>query len=72
MIPALTLGIPGSGVAAIVLAGLLIHGMEPGPQLFSERPDVVFGYMWAMLLTAMMLILVGGGLATKLDLIVSK
>lgn len=66
MIPALTLGIPGSGVAAIVLAGLLIHGMEPGPQLFSERPDVVFGYMWAMLLTAMMLILVGGGLATKL------
>jgi putative tricarboxylic transport membrane protein len=66
MIPALTLGIPGSGVAAIVLAGLLIHGMEPGPQLFSERPDVVFGYMWAMLFTAMMLVLVGGGLATKL------
>jgi putative tricarboxylic transport membrane protein len=66
MIPALTLGIPGSGVAAIVLAGLLIHGMEPGPQLFSDRPDVVFGYMWAMMLTAMMLVLVGGGLATRL------
>jgi len=66
MIPALTLGIPGSGVAAIVLAGLLIHGMEPGPQLFADHPDVVFGYMWAMMFTAMMLILVGGGLATRL------
>jgi putative tricarboxylic transport membrane protein len=65
MIPALTLGIPGSGVAAIVLAGLLIHGMEPGPQLFSDHPDVVFGYMWAMMLTSLMLILVGGALSTK-------
>jgi len=66
MIPALTLGVPGSGVAAIVLAGLLIHGLEPGPQLFTDKPDIVFGYMWAMLLTAFMLVLVGGGLATKL------
>ncbi len=66
MIPALTLGVPGSGVAAIVLAGLLIHGLEPGPQLFTDKPDVVFGYMWAMLLTAIMLIFVGGGIATKL------
>lgn len=65
MIPALTLGIPGSGVAAIVLAGLLIHGLEPGPQLFVQSADVVFGYMWAMLFTAIMLIFVGGGLSTK-------
>lgn len=66
LIPALTLAIPGSGVAAIVLAGLLIHGLEPGPQLFANRPDVVYGYMWAMLLTSAMLVFVGGGLATRL------
>jgi putative tricarboxylic transport membrane protein len=65
MIPALTLGIPGSGVAAIILAGLLIHGMEPGPQLFSDHPDVVFGYMWAMMFTSLMLIVVGGMLSTR-------
>jgi len=65
MIPALTLGIPGSGVAAIILAGLLIHGLEPGPQLFEDHPDVVFGYMWAMLVTSMMLIGIGGFLSTR-------
>ena len=66
LIPALTLAIPGSGVAAIVLAGLLIHGLEPGPQLFSDHPNIVYGYMWAMLITSAMLILVGGPLATQL------
>lgn len=65
LIPALTLAIPGSGVAAVVLAGLLIHGLEPGPQLFSQHPDVVYGYMWAMLFTSAMLVVVGGPLATR-------
>lgn len=66
MIPALTLGIPGSGVAAIVLAGLLIHGFESGPQLFTDHAETVFGYIWAMMFTSIMLILIGGGLATRL------
>lgn len=66
MIPALTLGVPGSGLAALILAGLLIHGLEPGPRLFKEAPDVVYGYMWAMLFTSASLFVFGGIIATKL------
>ena len=66
MIPALTLGVPGSGLAALILAGLLIHGLEPGPRLFKEAPDVVYGYMWAMLFTSASLLVFGGIIATKL------
>ena len=65
MIPALTLGIPGTPVAAVVLGGLLIHGLQPGPLLFREHPDVVFGFMWQFLLAAIMLMFLGGSLATN-------
>jgi len=66
MIPALTLGIPGSGVAAVILGGLLVHGLRPGPQLFSEHPDIVYGFMLQMLLSAFLLGIVGGLTATKI------
>ncbi|WP_246659250.1 tripartite tricarboxylate transporter permease, partial [Rhizobium sp. FY34] len=59
LIPALTLGIPGSGVAAVILGGLLVHGLRPGPQLFSESPDIVYGFMLQMLLSAFLLAIVG-------------
>jgi putative tricarboxylic transport membrane protein len=65
MVPALTLGIPGSGVAALMLGGLLVHGLQPGPDLFEEQSDVVFGYMWAMLITSALIIPFGGVIATK-------
>jgi putative tricarboxylic transport membrane protein len=66
MIPALTLGIPGSGVAAVILGGLLVHGLRPGPQLFRDHPDVAYGFMLQMLITAFMLIVLGGLLATRI------
>ncbi|GGY04046.1 hypothetical protein GCM10007160_34600 [Litchfieldella qijiaojingensis] len=66
MIPSLTLGIPGNLVAALVLGALMIHGLQPGPQLFTKSPDVVFGFMWQMLLTAMLLFVLGGMVATRL------
>jgi len=65
MIPALTLGIPGTAVAAVMLGGLMIHGMQPGPMLFREHADVVFGFMWQFLFGAILLILLGGSLATN-------
>ncbi len=65
MIPALTLGIPGSNIAALMLGALLIHGLQPGPQLFREAPDVVFGYCWQMFFTAALLIVIGGAGASK-------
>ena len=66
LIPALSLGIPGSGVAAVILGGLLVHGLRPGPQLFTEHPDVVYGFMIQMLLSALLLLLVGGLAATRI------
>ena len=66
MIPTLTLGIPGSGFAALVLAALMVHGLHPGPDLFKASGDIVYGYMWAMLFTSVMLIFVGGLMFSKL------
>lgn len=66
MIPALTLGIPGNLIAALVLGALMIHGLQPGPRLFTDSPDVVFGFTWQLLLTSLMLFVLGGMLATRL------
>jgi putative tricarboxylic transport membrane protein len=43
LLPMLTLGIPGSPTAAVMLGGLLIWGLQPGPLLFVEQKDFVWG-----------------------------
>ncbi|MDR0466149.1 MAG: tripartite tricarboxylate transporter permease [Deltaproteobacteria bacterium] len=50
MIPLLTLGIPGDMATAMLLGGLMIHGLTPGPLLFTEQPLFVYGVFAAMLL----------------------
>ncbi|WGF90475.1 tripartite tricarboxylate transporter permease [Marinivivus vitaminiproducens] len=42
MIPLFTLGIPGSGTTAVMLGGLLMLGLEPGPRLFSQQPEFIW------------------------------
>jgi putative tricarboxylic transport membrane protein len=42
LLPMLTLGIPGSPTAAVLLGGLLIWGLQPGPLLFIEQKDFVW------------------------------
>jgi TctA family transporter len=42
-IPTLTLGIPGSATMALMLGALIIHGIQPGPMLMSEQPDLFWG-----------------------------
>jgi len=41
LVPTMTLGIPGDLVTAILLGGLIVHGLQPGPLLFANSPDVV-------------------------------
>ncbi|AHD08851.1 tripartite tricarboxylate transporter permease [Phaeobacter gallaeciensis] len=65
MIPALALGIPGNVVAALVLSALVIHGLQPGPQLFQQSPVLVGGFMMEMLLTSVLILCLGGALATR-------
>jgi TctA family transporter len=42
-IPTLTLGIPGDAIMAVMLGGLLIHGVTPGPQLINDNPTLFWG-----------------------------
>ncbi|WP_207462767.1 tripartite tricarboxylate transporter permease, partial [Azospirillum sp. SYSU D00513] len=50
LLPMLTLGIPGSPTAAVLLGGLLIWGLQPGPLLFVEQADFVWGLIASMYL----------------------
>jgi putative tricarboxylic transport membrane protein len=64
MVPLLTLGIPGSPTLAVLMGAFIIHGLTPGPFLFKERPDVVWGliaslYLGNVILLVLNLPLVG-------------
>jgi putative tricarboxylic transport membrane protein len=48
LLPMLTLGIPGSPTAAVLLGGLLIWGLQPGPMLFVEQKEFVWGLIASM------------------------
>lgn len=50
LMPMLTLGVPGSPTAAVLLGGLLIWGLQPGPLLFTEQKDFVWGLIASMYL----------------------
>ncbi len=57
LVPLLTLGIPGSGTTAVMLGALLIHGMRPGPLLFENNPDFVWGFIASMYIGNIMLLI---------------
>ncbi|EAU44771.1 MULTISPECIES: tripartite tricarboxylate transporter permease [Salipiger] len=48
MVPMLTLGIPGSGTTAILLGALLMFNIQPGPTMFTQRPEVAWGLVASM------------------------
>ena len=50
LLPMLALGIPGSGTAAILLGGLMVWGLNPGPLMFVEQKDFVWGLIASMYL----------------------
>ncbi len=56
MIPLLTLGIPFAAPSAVMLAGLRMHNIEPGPMLFSTRPDIFWTFIAAMYIGNIMLL----------------
>ncbi|TCO79325.1 tripartite tricarboxylate transporter permease [Marinisporobacter balticus] len=48
LIPMLTLGIPGSGTTAVMMGALLMLGIQPGPLLFTQNPDIAWGLIASM------------------------
>ena len=57
-IPMLTLGIPGNAVMALMIGALTIHGIQPGPQIMSERPNVFWGMIASMWIGNLMLVII--------------
>lgn len=50
IVPMITLGVPGEAAAAVLMGGLMIHGLRPGPLLFTEQTDIVYGIFMAFFL----------------------
>lgn len=71
IIPVLTLGIPGSGVAAVLMAALIIHGAQPGPLMMTTNPQMIYDII-AMLTFAVLGILVLGLGLTRVMVLVLK
>ena len=65
MIPVLTLAVPGSAPAAVLLAAMIIHGIRPGPMIMVENPQFVYDVV-AMMLFATLGILIYGLTLTRL------
>src|SRR3990170_7444737 len=59
MIPLLTFGIPGSNSAAVMLAAMLLHGVQPGPALFERTPQIVYGLFVGMFVANFMMLGLG-------------
>lgn len=56
MVPLLTLGIPGDTTTAMLLGALTLHGLTPGPLLFQNQADVVYGIFAAMLICSVIML----------------
>lgn len=63
LIPTLTMGIPGSATAAVLMGGLLIHGLYPGPDLFRDHAPLTYTFMLAILFAQIPLGLFGIAMA---------
>ncbi len=63
MIPLLTLGIPGSAATAIMLAAMMLQGVNPGPLLFVMDPSMVYTIFAAMIIANILMIGAGVGVA---------
>lgn len=57
LVPMLTLGVPGSGTTAVLLALLMTLNITPGPTLFTDRPEVVWGLIASLLIANFVLLL---------------
>jgi len=56
-IPLLTLGIPSNAVMALMVGAMIIHGIQPGPQVMQERPELFWGMIASMWIGNLMLVI---------------
>jgi putative tricarboxylic transport membrane protein len=59
MIPLITMGIPGSGATAIILGAFLLHGLQPGPQVFQTSSELVYAVFASLFVAVIGMCLIG-------------
>ena len=59
MIPLMTMGIPGSGATAIILGAFLLHGLQPGPQVFETSREIVYAVFASIFVAVIGMCLIG-------------
>lgn len=59
MIPLMTMGIPGSGATAIILGAFLLHGLQPGPQVFETSREIVYAVFASLFVGVVGMCLIG-------------
>ena len=63
LVPLLSFGIPGSASAAVLFGAVMLYGMTPGPRMFTEHGEVVYGFMVSFIPIVAGMLLVGATLA---------
>lgn len=66
LIPTISFGIPGSGSTAVLLGGLLMHGLRPGPELFAAELATTYTFLLALMVGNVFIILAGVFLVTRM------
>lgn len=69
IIPVLTLGIPGSGVAAVLMAAMIIHGAQPGPMMMVTNPQMVYDVIAMLFIATLGILVLGLGLTRFMVLV---
>jgi putative tricarboxylic transport membrane protein len=55
----MTLGIPGDAATAIIMGALMVHGLNPGPKLFSDQGDIVYAIILGLIITNVLMLFQG-------------
>lgn len=63
LIPMFVLGIPGGISAAVIFGALMVHGLQPGMQLFTNNPEVIYTIMWGFLVANLVMGVMAAGIA---------
>lgn len=71
LVPTIALGIPGSSTTAVLLGGLMVHGILPGPTLLTEHADITYTLIWAVILANIPLFIIGLGI-TRVCIMVTR
>jgi len=59
LIPLISLGIPGSGAAAVFIGSLTLHGLQPGPMLINNEPVLIYTFFWGFVAVNLFMMLFG-------------